>query len=215
MESLLGKTDEYGYEDVIINPYLAGAKAAIGKSCFFGDSPRDTMNVANTRKDEASTLTGIKDGYFVDENGTRWDCIIINRDKPKQEYVPFRTPSQFLAAYKSHRGDSLRSIPGCQLAGLGGVWVKSIKGDFYAMVTEVYNNGVVTRPDCGIVTWSELYATYVFPDGTPCGNACTSYSSKALSNDELWEKAGRGGSISRDELGLSKGPSSNGMTLEQ
>ena len=61
MESLLGKTDEYGYEDVIINPYLADVKAAIGKSCFFGDSPRDTMRVANTCKDEASTLTGHRD----------------------------------------------------------------------------------------------------------------------------------------------------------
>ena len=60
----------------------------------------------------------------------------------------------------------------CQLPSLGGVWVKSIKGDFYAIVTEVYNNGVVTRPDCGIVTWSELYTIYVFPDGTPCGIAC-------------------------------------------
>ena len=215
MESLLDKTDEYSYEDVIINPYLADVKAAIGKSCFFGDSPRDTMNVANTRKDEASTLTGIKDGYFVDENGTKWDCIIINRDKPKPEYVPFRTPSQFLAAYKSHRGDSLGNTPGCQLASLGGVWVKSIKGGFYATVTEVYGNGVVTRPDCGIVTWSELYTIYVFPDGTPCGNVSTGYISKALSSDELWEKAGRGGPISRDELGLSRNSSSSGMTLEQ
>ena len=171
MESLLGKTDEYGYEDVIINPYLADVKAAIGKSCFFGDSPRDTMNVANTRKDEAGTLTGIKDGYFVDENGTKWDCIIINRDKPKPEYVPFRTPSQFISAYKCHRGEDLGKAPGCQLASLGGVWVKSIKCGFYATVTEVYDNGVVTRPDCGLVSWSELYTIYVFPDGTPCGRS--------------------------------------------
>ena len=83
------------------------------------------------------------------------------------------------------------------------------------MVTEVYDNGVVTRLDCGLVTWSELYTTCVFPDGTPCGNVCTSYSSKALSSDGLWEKAGRGGSISRDELGLSKSSSSSEMTLEQ
>ena len=215
MESLLGKTDEYGYEDIIINPYLADVKAAIGKSCFFGDSPRDTMNVANTRKDEASTLTGIKDGYFVDENGTEWDCIIINRDKPKPEYVPFRNCSQFLDAYKSHRGDSLGNTPGCQLASLGGIWVKSIKGDFYATVMEVYNNGVVTRPDYELVTWSELYKIYVFPDDTPCGNVSTGYSSKALSSDELWERASRSGSISRDELGLSKSSSSSEMTLEQ
>lgn len=48
-----------------------------------------------------------------------------------------------------------------------------------------------------------------------CGNVSTGYSSKALSSNELWEKAGRGGSISRDELGLSKGFSSSSMTLEQ
>ena len=215
MKSLLGKTDEYGYEDVIINPYLADVKAAIGKSCFFGDSPRDTMNVANTLKDEASTLKGIKDGYFVDENGTKWDCIIINRDKPKSEYVPFRTPSQFLTAYKSHRGEDLGKALGCQLASLGGVWIKSVKGGFYATVTEVYDNGVVTRPDCGLVSWNELREIFVFPDGKPCGSDGTDYSSKALSSDELWEKAGRGGSISRDELGLSKGSSSSGVTLEQ
>ena len=215
MESLLSKTDDYGYDDIIINPYLTDVKAAIGKSCFFGDSPRDTMRVANTCKDEASTLTGIKDGYFVDENGTKWDCIIINRDQPKPEYVPFRNCSQFLDAYKSHRGDSLGGRLGYLLAGLGGVWIKSVKSGFYAMVTEVYGNGVVTRPDCGLVTWSELCTIYVFPDGTPCGNACTGCSSKALSSDELWEKAGRGGSISRDELGLSRNSSSSGMMLEQ
>lgn len=215
MESLLGKTDEYGYEDVIINPYLADVKAAIGKSCFFGDSPRDTMRVANTCKDEASTLTDIKDGYFVDENGTKWDCIIINRDKPKPEYVPFRTPSQFISAYTYHRGENLGKALGCQLASLGGVWIKSVKSGFFAMVTEVYGSGVVTRPDRGLVSWSEVYTMYVFPDGTPCGNVSTVYSSKALSSDELWEKAGRGGSISRDELGLSKGSSSSDVTLEQ
>ena len=48
-----------------------------------------------------------------------------------------------------------------------------------------------------------------------CGNVSTGYSSKALSSNELWEKADRGGSISRDELGLSKGSSSSSMTLEQ
>ena len=215
MESLLDKTDEYGYDDVIINPYLADTRTAIGKLCFFSDSPRDAIIVANEYKAEAKILTDIKDGCFIDENGVKWDCIIVSRDEPKPKYVPFKTPSQFISAYKCHRGEDLGKALGCQLASLGGIWIKSVKGGFYAMVTEVYDNGVVTRPDCGLVTWSELYTTYVFPDGTPCGNVCTSYSSKALSSDELWEKAGRGGSISRDELGLSKSSSSSEMTLEQ
>ena len=215
MESLLGKTDEYGYEDVIINPYLADVKAAIGKLCFFSVSPKEVIETANKYKDEAKILADIKDGNFIDVDGTRWDCIIINRDKPKPKYVPFKTPSQFISAYECHRGENLGKALGCQLASLGGVWIKSVKGGFYAMVTEVYGNGVVTRPDCGLVSWSEVYTMYVFPDGTPCGNVSTGYSSKTLSSDELWEKAGRGGSISRDELGLSKSSSSSGVTLEQ
>ena len=212
MESLLDKIDEYGYDDVIINPYLADTRTAIGKLCFFGDSPRDAIIVANEYKAEAKILTDIKDGYFVDENGTRWDCIIVSRDEPKPKYVPFKTPSQFVSAYKCHRGEDLGKALGCQLASLGGVWIKSVKGGFYAMVTEVYDNGVVTRPDCGLVSWDELREIFVFPDGKPCGSDGTDYSSKALSRDELWEKAGRGGSISRDELGLSRNSSSSGMT---
>lgn len=32
-----------------------------------------------------------------------------------------------------------------------------LKHNFYAMVTEVHSNGAVTRPDCGPVSWDELY----------------------------------------------------------
>ena len=206
------ETVVYDYKDVVFDPYSEDAKTAIGKSCFFSLSPRDVIETANKCKDDTSILKDIKDGYFVDEYGTRWDCIIVSRDELKPKYVPFKTPSQFINAYKCHRGEDLGKALGCQLASLGGVWIKSVKGGFFAMVTEVYGNGVVTRPDCGLVLWDELYSIYVFPDGTPCGSFSTDSSSKDLSSDDLWEKAGRGGSISRDELGLSKGSSSSGMT---
>lgn len=212
---MLDKTIVYDYKDVVFDPYSEDAKTAIGKSCFFSLSPRDVIETANKCKGDTSILKDIKDGYFVDERGTRWDCIIVSRDELGPKYVPFKTSSQFISAYKCHKGEDLGKALGCQLASLGGVWIKSVKGGFFAMVTEVYNNGVVTRPDCGLVSWDEVYTIYVFPDGTPCGSFSTDSSSKALSSDELWEKAGRGGSISRDELGLSKGSSSGGMTLEQ
>ena len=212
---MLDKTIVYDYKDVVFDPYSEDAKTAIGKSCFFSLSPRDVIETANKCKGDTSILKDIKDGYFVDEYGTRWDCIIVSRDELKPKYVPFKTPSQFISAYKYHRGEDLGKALGCQLASLGGVWIKSVKGGFFAMVTEVYGNGVVTRPDCGLVSWDEVYTIYVFPDGTPCGSFSADSSSKALSSDELWEKAGRGGSISRDELGLSKGSSSGGMALEQ
>lgn len=209
---MLDKTIVYDYKDVVFDPYSEDAKTAIGKSCFFSLSPRDVIETANKCKGDTSILKDIKDGYFVDEYGTRWDCIIVSRDELGPKYVPFKTSSQFISAYKCHRGEDLEKALGCQLASLGGIWVKSVKGGFFAMVTEVYGFGVVTRPDCGLVSWDELYTIYVFPDGTPCGSLSTDSSSKALSSDELWEKAGRGGSISRDELGLSKGSSSSGMT---
>ena len=209
---MLDKTIVYDYKDVVFDPYSEDAKTAIGKSCFFSLSPRDVIDTANECKGDTSILKDIKDGYFVDEYGTRWDCIIVSKDEPKPKYVPFKTPSQFVSAYKCHRGEDLGKALGCQLASLGGVWIKSVKGGFFAMVTEVYGNGVVTRPDCGLVSWDEVYTIYVFPDGTPCGSFSTDSSSKALSSDELWERAGRDGSVSRDELGLSKGSSSSGMT---
>ena len=209
---MLDKTIVYDYKDVVFDPYSEDAKTAIGKSCFFSLSPRDVIETANKCKDDTSILKDIKDGYFVDEYGTRWDCIIVSRDELKPKYVPFKTPSQFISAYRCHRGENLGKALGCQLASLGGVWIKSVKGGFFAMVTEVYGNGVVTRPDCGLVLWDELYSIYVFPDGTPCGSFSTDSSSKDLSSDDLWEKAGQGGSISRDELGLSKSSSSSGMT---
>ena len=185
MESLLGKTDEYGYDDVIINPYLADARTAIGKLCFFSNSPRDVIIVANEYKVEAKILKDIKDGCFIDKNGTKWDCIIVSRDKPEIRYSPFKTPSQFISAYKQHRDEDPKSVECHQLASLGGIWLKSSKHNFCAMVVEVYSDGIVTRPDWGIVTWDELCKIFVFPDGTPCGYANTSYSSKALSSDEL------------------------------
>ena len=206
------ETVVYDYKDVVFDPYSEDAKTAIGKSCFFSLSPRDVIETANKCKDDTSILKDIKDGYFVDEYGTRWDCIIVSRDELKPKYVPFKTPSQFINAYKCHRGEDLGKALGCQLASLGGVWIKSVKGGFFAMVTEVYGNGVVTRPDCGLVSWDEVYTIYVFPDGTPCGSFSADSSSKDLSSDDLWEKAGQGGAISRDELGLSKGSSSSGMT---
>ena len=132
-------------------------------------SPKEVIETANKYKDEAKILADIKDGYFIDKNGTKWDCIIVSRDKPKPEYVPFGNCSQFLDAYRSHRGENLGKALGCQLASLGGVWIKSVKSGFFAMVTEVYDSGVVTRPDCGLFSWSKVYTMYVFPNGTPCG----------------------------------------------
>lgn len=40
----------------------------------------------------------------------------------------------------------------------------------------------------------------------------TDNNSRSLSSDELWAKAAQGGSISREELGIGRDSSSNGVT---
>ena len=174
---------KYVFENIIINPTAEGIEKYIGKEVYFGDTPAACLYNANVDDcGNLGILTEIHPKFNFpfridrphDDECLRSDydylCFIPKKEDPKPEYAPFKNCSQFLSAYSRHKGKDPENIPDHQLASLGGIWVKSAKYGFYAMVTEVYDNGVVTRPDCGIVSWGELYEVYVFPDGTPCGN---------------------------------------------
>ena len=176
---------KYTFENVIINPAAEGIEKYIGKEVYFGNTIVGCLCSAN--RNVRSNLGILSEIHASSNRPFRIDrphddehayedygflCFIPKKEDLELKYTPFKTRSQFLSAYNLHRGENPESVTGYQLANLGGIWLKSSKNDFYAMVTEVYNNGVVTRPDCGIVTWSELYTIYVFPDGTPCGCAC-------------------------------------------
>ena len=174
---------KYTFENIIINPTTEGIEKYIGKEVYFGNTIVGCLCSANMNvRSNLGILSEIHAGFNHpfrierphDDGYIHSDydflCFIPKKEDPKSEYAPFETCSQFLSAYTCHRGEGLENVSGYQLAGLGGIWLKSSKNDFYAMVTEVYSNGVVTRPACGMVSWDELYKIYIFPDGTPCGN---------------------------------------------
>lgn len=173
---------KYTFENVVINPAAEGIEKYIGKEVYFGNTIVGCLCNANMNvRSNLGILSEIHasfnhpfridrpydDGYLYEDYD--FLCFIPKKEEPEPKYTPFKTHSQFLSAYSLHRGEDPESVTGYQLANLGGIWLKSSKNDFYAMVTEVYSDGVVTRPDCGPVSWDELYTIYVFPDGTPCG----------------------------------------------
>lgn len=177
--------NNYTFEDMIINPKAEGIEKYIGKEVYFGNTPTGCLYNANiNNRDSLGILAEIhpscnfpfgidrsNDGDYIYED---WNflCFIPKKEDPKPKYIPFMTPSQFISAYNCHKGEALGKALGCQLASTGGIWIKSVKGGFYEMITEVYENGIVTRTVCGLVSWSELYKFYVFPDNTPCGIVC-------------------------------------------
>ena len=182
--------NNYTFENIIINPKAEGIEKYIGKEVYFGDTPMGCLHNANiNNRASLGILTEIREKFnfpfridrtinidhldnsdYIDED---WNflCFIPKKEDPEPGYIPFIARSQFLDAYRCHRGDNPGNTSSCQLTSLGGIWLKSSKDNFYTIVTEIYDNGVVTRPDCGIVSWKELCEIFVFPDGTPCGYA--------------------------------------------
>ena len=78
---------EYTYKDIIIDPTSEEAKNAVGKICYFSDSPTMLLKMANSN-DDARTLESIdeSDYPFNDkEFGSEWTCIIVKKEEPYSE----------------------------------------------------------------------------------------------------------------------------------
>ena len=175
---------EYTYKDIIIDPNSEEAKNAVGKICYFSNSPRNILSDIYCNSAVEGILTNMDDGYFEVDNEGYWDCIILKKEepKPKPKYVPFKNITEFLDAY--------RNAPGClneesYFLSNHGMWLKDKdrKGAYF-MVTEIWNEGVVVS-DIKMKTtkegnneyyttnenteWKELLRDYTFLDGSPCG----------------------------------------------
>ena len=173
---------EYTFENVIINPATEGIEQYIGKKVYFGNTIVGCLSSANT---DARNYLGIlaevhpgfnfpfrigrfrNDGCYYDD--CDYICFIPKKEDPKPEHTPFETRSQFLDAYMHHRGKDSEDASVCQLADLGGIWLKSLESNFYVMVTEICDNGAAIRQTCEVTPWSEIYKDFVFLDNTPCG----------------------------------------------
>ena len=155
---------EYTYKDIIIDPTSEEAKNAIGKKCYMYDSPTMLLKMANSN-DDARTLESIdeSDYPFNDkEFGSEWTCIIVKKEEPKPEYIPFQDGREFFNSYLSVES---RLEKEDYFLSNHGIWLKDKTSKAYYMVTKIWDIG----DDSDEISWKELLEYYTFLDDSPCG----------------------------------------------
>ena len=159
---------EYTYEDIIIDPTSEEAKNAVGKICYFSDSPRTLLSEIDCKRPVEGILTNMEDGYFEVDNEGYWDCIIVKKEDPKPKYVPFETLDEFIESYKKAEERIAYSNTRDYIASCG-MWLRFNNDDVMCAVTEIWTDGVFIGHDHLKIKWKELFNFYDFLDGSPCG----------------------------------------------
>lgn len=163
---------EYTYKDIIIDPTSEEAKNCIGKEVYFADNPSSCLSFAKNNY-HCQILLEINDNSkspFVSEKSVRWCCIILKKEEPKPEYVPFKYAVEFLDTYEDANYSITNGTIENRLLNYGGIWlINNVNFASYMMVTEVCGDGLTLGTDTEVVSWEELLRDYTFLDGTPCG----------------------------------------------
>ena len=152
---------EYTYKDIIIDPTSEEAKNAVGKICYFSNSPRNILSDIYCKSAVEGILTNMDDGYFEVDNEGYWDCIILKKEEPKK-YVPFENGQEFFNSYLSVES---RLEKEDYFLSNHGIWLKDKTSKAYYMVTKIWDIG----DDSDEISWKELLEYYTFLDGSPCG----------------------------------------------
>ena len=182
--------NEYTFEDLIINPEIPGLEGLIGKEVYFNNIPLYCLNYA-----KCNCKTGIlkeiqKDSslpFWVDNRDgaiKSYGCIILKKEEPKPEFIPFTSADEFIDAYDSANYSVINGTRANRLLNYGGIWLKGKDSRAYYMVTEIWDCGLVIddinmkttkiEEDLyftvnGVTHWDELLGYYTFLDGSPCG----------------------------------------------
>lgn len=159
---------EYTYKDIIIDPTSEEAKNAVGKICYFSNSPRNILSDIYCKSAVEGILTNMDDGYFEVDNEGYWDCIILKKEEPKPKYVPFETLDEFIESYKKSEERITYSNTRDYIASCG-MWLRFNNDDVLCAVTEIWTDGVFLGHDHMKIKWKELFNFYTFMDDTPCG----------------------------------------------
>lgn len=159
---------KYTYEDIIIDPKSDRAKAALKKECYCGNSPRELLNEVYNPKVYIDILTELGDDCFIDDCGNDWSCIIVKKEEPKPECVPFESIEEFVERYTEVKegvefGTFEDNLLQC------GMWLKSKDDDDLSQVTVIREYGICIDTISTIVLWKNLLDDFEFIDGTPCG----------------------------------------------
>lgn len=157
---------EYTWDDLIYIPTSDKAKNAIGKKCYFGDTPNECLSKANLGTN-IFVLERIEedDEYpFISECDI-YGCIIVKKEDPKPEYVPFSSAEEFINEYSHNHIFRMECDTTTKLDNYG-MWLK-YKND-YVQVTYIEASGINFGTQME-ADWQDLYDNYTFLDGTPCG----------------------------------------------
>ena len=160
---------EYTCKDIIIDPDSEEAKNAVGKICYFSNSPRNILSDIYCKSAVEGILTNMDDGYFEVDNEGYWDCIILKKEEPKPKYVPFENADEFIDAYDSANFSVKNGTVENKLLNYGGIWLRNKNDASMYMVIEIWNDGVVLGSDQIATPWKYLLDDYKFLDGSPCG----------------------------------------------
>ena len=163
---------EYTYADIIMDPNDPRLEGAIGKECYFNDSPKTILEHANNNSpNNFFSLKEINenneypftDGKYEDV----WTLIIIKKEEPKK-YVPFETLDEFIESYKKSEERITYSNTRDYIASCG-MWLRFNNDDVLCAVTEIWTDGVFLGHDHMKIKWEELFNFYTFMDDSPCG----------------------------------------------
>ena len=179
--------NEYTFSDLIVNPETPDLEDLIGKEVYFSNVPGYCLGYANEGDSQhLAVLIGIeKDNVcpFCIKNSDQrefYSCIIVKKEEPKPKFVPFENVEEFLDAY--YRSETKNLNRTYRYLATHGIWLKdkSTEVGVYCMVTKVWDNGLVvcdvkmstdgTIEFNNIISWSELYESFTFLDGSPCGS---------------------------------------------
>lgn len=177
---------EYTYEDIIMDPEDPRLEGAIGKVCYFNDSPKMILEHANNNSpNNFFSLKEINknneypftDGKYEDV----WTLIIIKKEEPKPKHVQFQDGREFFNSYISVES---RLEKEDYFLSNHGIWLKAKDADdALFMVTEIWSYGVCVSGNMkttneledfyltinDATTWEQLLKRYTFLDGSPCG----------------------------------------------
>ena len=162
---------EYTYEDIIMDPEDPRLEGAIGKECYFNDSPKMILEHANNNSpNNFFSLKEINknneypftDGKYEDV----WTLIIIKKEEPKPKYVQFQDGREFFNSYLSVES---RLEKEDYFLSNHGIWLMDCENGYYFLVTEIWGDGVVLGSNQTTTHWDDLLEDFIFLDGSPCG----------------------------------------------
>ena len=177
--------DEYTFKDLIIDPETSGLGNLIGKEVYFDDVPIHCIKWANEDYEIGILKDVRKDNpapFFVETSSgcvLNYPCIIPKKGEPKSGYTSFKDAEEFLDAYYHNETENLDGV--YHYLATRGIWLKDKRTEVavYCMVTKVWDSGLVICAEKmgtdgiieldSIISWSELYESFTFLDGTPCG----------------------------------------------